>query len=67
MKNTDYELLLDKILDVLKMERIIDDVDWGTLNDNNEIINIITQDKIYSFETKNNSKNIKITIDTLED
>jgi len=66
MKNTDYELLLDKILDVLKMEGIIDDIDWGTLN-NNEIINIITQDKIYSFETKNNSKNIKITIDTLED
>lgn len=66
MKNTDYELLLDKILDVLKMEGIIDDIDWGTL-DNNEIINIITQDKVYSFETKNNSKNIKITIDTLED
>lgn len=66
MKNTDYELLLDKILDVLKMEGIIDDIDWGTLN-NNEIINIITQDKVYSFETKNNSKNIKITIDTLED
>lgn len=66
MKNTDYELLLDKILDVLKMEGIIDDIDWGTLN-NNEIINIITQDKVYSFEIKNNSKNIKITIDTLED
>lgn len=67
MKNTDYELLLDKILNVLKMEGIIDDIDWGTLNDNDEIINIITQDKIYSFETKNNSKNIKITIDTLKD
>lgn len=66
MKNTDYELLLDKILNVLKMEGIIDDIDWGTL-DNNEIINIITQNKVYSFETKNNSKDIKITIDTLED
>lgn len=66
MENTDYELLLDKILDILKMEGIIDDIDWGILN-GNEIINIITQDKIYSFETKNNSKNIKITIDTLED
>jgi len=66
MKNIDYELLLDKILNVLKMEGIIDDIDWGTLSDNDEIINIITQDKIYSFETKNNSKNIKITIDTLE-
>lgn len=67
MKNTDYELLLDKILNVLKMEGIIDDVDWGTLNNNEEIINIIIQDKVYSFEIKNNSKNIKITIDTLED
>ena len=67
MKNTDYELLLDKILNVLKMEGIIDDVDWGTLNNNEEIINIIAQDKVYSFEIKNNSKNIKITIDTIED
>lgn len=66
MKDIDYELLLDKILDILKMEKVIDDIDWGILN-NNEIINIIIQDKIYSFEIENNSKNIKITIDTLED
>lgn len=66
MKNTNYELILEKVLDVLKMEGLIDDIDWGTLNDN-EIINIITQDKVYSFETKKNSQNIKITIDTLED
>jgi ribosomal protein S8 len=64
MKNVNYELILEKVLDVLKMEGLIDD--WRTLN-GNEIINIITQDKVYSFETKNNSKNIKITIDTLED
>ena len=66
MKNTNYELILEKVLDVLKMEGLIDDIDWGTLNDN-EIINIITQDKVYSFETKKNSQNIKITIDTLKD
>ena len=66
MKNTNYELILEKVLDVLKMEGIIDDIDWGTLNDN-EIINIITKDKVYSFETKENSQNIKITIDTLKD
>ena len=66
MKNTNYELILEKVLDVLKMEGLIDDIDWGTLNDN-EIINIITQDKVYSFETKKNSQNIKIIIDTSKD
>ena len=66
MKKVNYELIFEKVLDVLKMEGLIDDIDWEILN-GNEIIHIIIQDKVYSFETKNNSKNIKITIDTLED
>ena len=60
-----YELILEKVLDILKMENIIDDIDWSSTNEN-EILNIIIQDKVYSFEAKKSSKNIKITIDTME-
>lgn len=64
MKNVNYEKMLEKVFDVLKMEGVIDDFDWG-FTDNFEILNIFTKDKIYSFESKKDS-NIKITIDTLE-
>ena len=66
MKKVNYEEMLKKVLDILQMENIIDDVDWG-FTDICETLNIIIKDKIYSFETKNNYKNVKITIDTLED
>lgn len=66
MKKVNYEEMLEKVLDVLRMENIIDDIDWS-FTDTYEILNIFIQNKIYSFETKNNYKNIKITIDTLED
>lgn len=66
MKKVNYEEMLEKVLNVLRMENIIDDIDWG-FTDTYEILNIIIKNKVYSFETKNNYKNIKITIDTLED
>ena len=66
MKKVNYEEMLEKVLNILQMENIIDDIDWG-FTDTSEILNIIIKNKIYSFETKNNYKNIKITIDTLED
>lgn len=66
MKKVNYEEMLEKVLNVLRMENIIDDIDWG-FTDAYEILNIIIKNKVYSFETKNNYKNIKITIDTLED
>lgn len=66
MKKVNYEEMLEKVLDILQMENIIDDIDWGFTN-TREILNIIVKNKIYSFETTNNYKNIKITIDTLED
>lgn len=66
MKKVNYEEMLEKVLDILQMENIIDDIDWG-FTDTCEILNIIVKDKIYSFETTNNYKNIKITIDTLKD
>ena len=66
MKKVNYEEILKKVLDILQMENIIDDVDWG-FTDTCETLNIIIKDKIYSFETKNNYKNVKITIDILED
>ena len=66
MKKVNYEEMLEKVLDILRMENIIDDIDWG-FTDTYEILNIIVKNKIYSFETTNNYKNIKITIDTLED
>lgn len=66
MKKVNYEEMLEKVLNVLRMENIIDDIDWG-FTDTYEILNIIIKNKVYSFETKNNYKNIKIIIDTLED
>lgn len=66
MKKVNYEEMLEKVLDILQMENIIDDIDWG-FTDTSEILNITVENKIYSFETTNNYKNIKITIDTLED
>ena len=66
MKKVNYEEMLEKVLDILRMENIIDDIYWG-FSDTYEILNIIVKNKIYSFETTNNYKNIKITIDTLED
>ena len=66
MKKVNYEEMLEKVLNILRMENIIDDIDWG-FTDTYEILNIIIKNKVYSFETKNNYKNIKITIDTLED
>ena len=63
MKKVNYEEMLEKVLNVLRMENIIDDIDWG-FTDAYEILNIIIKNKVYSFETKNNYKNIKITIDT---
>jgi hypothetical protein len=61
-----YEKLVEEMLNILVSENIIDDVDWGTLK-GNEVINLIKDNKVYSFESKKNSKEIKITIDTLED
>lgn len=61
-----YEKLVEEMLNILVSENIIDDVDWGTLK-GNEVINIIKDNKVYSFESKKNSEEIKITIDTLED
>ena len=66
MKIVNYEEMLEKVLDILRMENIIDDIDWG-FTDTCEILNIIVKNKVYSFETKKNSQNIKITIDTLKD
>lgn len=66
MRKVNYEEMLEKVLNVLQMENIIDDIDWGFI-DTWEILNIIIKNKIYSFETTDNCKNIKITIDTLED
>lgn len=66
MRKVNYEEMLEKVLNVLQMENIIDDIDWG-FTDTWEILNIIIKNKIYSFETTDNCKNIKITIDTLED
>lgn len=60
-----YEKLVEEMLNILVSENIIDDVDWGTLK-GNEVINLIKDNKVYSFESKKNSEEIKITIDTLE-
>lgn len=67
MEKVNYkEEMLERVLDVLQMEGIIDDVDWG-FTSTCDMLNIIVNNKIYSFETTNNYKYIKITIDTLED
>lgn len=64
--NFDYETLLEKVLNILKMEGLIDDIDW-CFTDTNEELNITVDDKVYSFESGKNKKNIRITIDTIEE
>lgn len=62
-----YEKLVEKIIGVLKMEDIIDDAYWGIYRGQTEVLDIIKDNHMYSFENKKNSEEIKITIDTLED
>ena len=62
-----YEKLVEKIIGVLKMENVIDDFNWWGTCGKTETLDIIKDNYIYSFESKEHTEEIKITIDTLED